>query len=101
MVFIGSNSNAVGVTDRPINRLALLSCNPNPTEGILQIQLDKSVLSLRPSIEVYNSTGQSIMKNDINSEAESIDLESFPSGTYFLRVVSSTGTIGLEKILKY
>ncbi len=27
--------------------------------------------------------------------------ESFPSGTYFLRVVSSTGTIGLEKILKY
>ena len=96
-----SNSNAVGVTDRPINRLALLSCSPNPTEGILQIQLDKSVLSLRPSIEVYNSTGQSIMKNEINSEVESIDLASFPSGTYFLRVVSSTGTIGLEKILKY
>jgi len=56
---------------------------PNPSKGILFIESSESIYSL----EVYTSTGNILYKKD-NFEATKtmIDLSSYSSGTYFIRV---------------
>ena len=74
-----------GVEDQAEQRLQIY---PNPTSGVLNIQGE----DMR-SIEVYNTVGQRIMVQAVNGDATQISTERLNSGMYFLRVVTTDGTI--------
>lgn len=74
-----------GVEDQAEQRLQIY---PNPTSGVLNIQGE----DMR-SIEVYNTIGQRIMVQAVNGNATQISTEGLNSGMYFLRVVTTDGTV--------
>jgi hypothetical protein len=45
------------------------------------------------SIEVYNTVGQRIMVQAVNGDATQVNTERLNSGMYFLRVVTTDGTV--------
>jgi hypothetical protein len=66
---------------------------PNPTDGILHI---KNVNKLIYEVYVLNSYGQTILEKQ---NAEIVDLSSYPSGIYFVKIKSDKFEI-VRKIIK-
>lgn len=67
--------------------------HPNPTQHLVQIDLPNDVLL--QTVEVYNHIGQQLERSFTNT----IDLESYSSGVYLLKINTSLGVIN-KKIIK-
>ncbi len=68
---------------------------PNPTNSEVNISSE----SLINSIEIYNSLGQMVYTETINSKEKTIDISSLPSGVYVLGAKTENG-IMRKKIIK-
>ncbi len=68
---------------------------PNPTNNEISISSE----SLINSIEIYNSLGQKVYTETINSKEKTIDVSSLPSGVYVLGAKTDDG-IMRKKIIK-
>jgi len=73
---------------------------PNPTEGILYIQIDADVITTkRNTLEVKDVTGRILLQKEIDvNKLNSIDLSNFASGCYFVST-SMNDIIKTKKIL--
>ena len=67
---------------------------PNPTEG--QVTVEGEGLQ---RVILMNLTGQVVMDQEVSSDLQVISLEDYPSGIYFVRVVSKHGTT-VKKLTK-
>jgi hypothetical protein len=65
-----------------------LKIYPNPTSGVLNIQGEGM-----KSVEIYNSIGQCVMTQEVNSNGIQLNTESLNNGIYFLRVYANDGTM--------
>lgn len=73
---------------------------PNPTKGILHIQFGNTT---EKSIEIYNISGISILKKQIEKEGVTnldIDLSRFKTGIYIVKITDIYGEISINKIMK-
>ena len=52
-----------------------------------------------PSLEILNTLGQSLLKQNLTSQVNSIALDNVPQGCYYLRVLSSNTLLGTGKLL--
>lgn len=68
---------------------------PNPTTGMLHLE---SVNTIN-TITIYNSFGQTILSQHINTKEASFNLNSQPSGLYFYRLNTTTGTQHIGRIV--
>lgn len=68
------------------------SIHPNPTKDILTIQSVKSI----DKVNVYNVEGKSILI----TTGSKIDLSSYPSGVYFLKIIYTDKTSETTKVIK-
>ncbi len=68
---------------------------PNPTNNEVSVSSE----SLINSIEIYNSLGQKVYTETINSKEKTIDISSLPSGVYVLGAKTDDG-IMRKKIIK-
>lgn len=75
---------------------AVISLFPNPTTG--QFTLAHSA-QLAFTFEVYNSVGQRIAAGNSQSD-RTVDLSSFSSGTYFVRIQDAAGATSLQPLVK-
>lgn len=66
---------------------------PNPTQNILNLQIDPSLLD--SPYKIYSITGQLVLSGSITSETMQLDLESFTEGIYILQIGNQT-----QKIVK-
>jgi hypothetical protein len=82
----------LGVTD--LNTFGF-TAYPNPVKDVLNIQANEEITSA----VVYNVLGQEVYNANINALAATIDMVSFASGAYFVKVTVS-GTEGVVKVLK-
>lgn len=69
---------------------------PNPTEGILYLQLD-GVIS---EVEVYTILGQLVIKEETNSKEIEIDMSSLPNASYFVKIISEGNSKAVKVIKK-
>jgi len=67
---------------------------PNPTDGILNIDVINGV-----QIQIYNVAGVELAR--FEAMHESIDISSFESGVYFLKIFNSEGSFSVKKIIKH
>ena len=86
----------------PLMRIEDFFCNsnyitlyPNPTTSEISISSE----SLINSIEIYNSLGQKVYAETINSKEKTINISSLPSGVYILGAKTEDG-IMRKKIIK-
>lgn len=75
---------------------------PNPTNGQITIQLTGSSFMLTNSVGIYNASGSLIRKIPVPKPTNQmrIDMNSLPSGIYFVHLHFTNGTIATEKINK-
>lgn len=69
---------------------------PNEVIDILNVSYSKNI----ESISLYNLIGQEVMTKKIKSNNAKLDLNSYPSGTYLMRVLIEDGTSKTVKVVK-
>lgn len=72
---------------------------PNPTNGLLTIQLKEVNQPL--TIQLLDLTGRVIISSSLNSMETSIDLSNYASGEYLLNVTSGDAILNTLKIIKH
>lgn len=81
-----------------------LKVYPNPSDGIFNIELSKSLNNQKTSITVYDMTQKIVLKQTIDHEGlYSINISNLAKGMYILRVNSSTkdgDTIYFNQLIK-
>ncbi|MEO8150356.1 MAG: PKD domain-containing protein, partial [Bacteroidia bacterium] len=91
------NATFAGIDE---HSLSLVSLQPNPVKDILTVNLPGNASKVRMS--VTNSFGQLIyetQKNEIVNKTASINLSSYSSGVYILKIESNDQVV-LKKIIK-
>lgn len=65
----------------------ILSIYPNPTEGILKIDIQNMPAGVKADISLYNSSGNLIVLEQGIDFSTTIDITSHPSGIYILKII--------------
>lgn len=78
------------------------SIYPNPTSGRVTIQLSGRDYNLTNSINIYSVNGSLVKRIDINNPKNQIELDvsNMSSGTYFIHMHFTNGTVKTERIIK-
>ena len=72
---------------------------PNPTTGIITIDLEKNNSNI--TIEITNNLGQIIKSEEFNSASQIVlNLEKLSTGIYFIKVENENNEIKIEKLIK-
>ena len=75
------------------------SLYPNPTSGIINIDIETKNNGLF-KIELLNAIGQVIMTETSESNRFTFNLQNYPAGIYFVKLIEQNRVIALEKIIK-
>jgi len=60
---------------------------PNPTKGLLQIEIAGNENDNNTPIAVFNQSGQQILATQTAGQITPVDLSGVPAGTYILRLI--------------
>jgi hypothetical protein len=63
-----------------------LKIYPNPTQGLLQVEIIGNENDNITQIAVFNQNGQQIIATQSSGQLTPVDMSSFPAGTYILRL---------------
>lgn len=72
---------------------------PNPTNGLLTIQLKE--VNQPVTIQLLDLTGRIIISSSLNSIETSIDLSNYASGEYLLTITDEDAILNTLKIIKH
>lgn len=92
-------SNLLGITLLDISSIDMSGLNvyPNPTSD--KITLDWGAELVNYGIEVYNSIGQVVMRDEARNVSQKVvDLKSLSNGNYFILMKNSEGKVGVVKV---
>jgi hypothetical protein len=84
----------------PISQKGKLIVYPNPANSELAIKLENDAIS---GFEIYNSIGELVYINEVTQmkiSESNLDVSSFASGVYFLKVKNDLGNISLANFIK-
>lgn len=76
----------------------MVSIYPNPNNGVFTVSISLQVKNA--SVEVFNSLGSLVYKQEIINQENSIELSNEASGLYFVKVMSENEIVGIGKFLK-
>lgn len=78
------------------------SIYPNPTNGKVTIQLSGKDYNLTNSINIYSLNGSLVKRINIKNPTNQmeLDISNMPSGTYFIHMHFTNGTVTTEQIIK-
>ena len=82
---------------RKLDREFEMRIYPNPSSDFITLDLSDYEMETY-SIEIVNSTGQTVSKQKIHSSKVVLDISSYPKGIYFIKV-SSNNFIKTEKVI--
>jgi len=74
---------------------------PNPAGSFITVVSPEARGSGSWQIKIYNAMGQQVFQSSINNQQSTIDISSFATGIYFLKIIDSKGeTTDVEKLIK-
>ena len=83
----------------PISSAISLSAFPNPISDFLTLRIDGDFVG-GLDYAMYDISGKEIMQQRIGSSETSIDMQSLPPATYFVRVTKDKNELKTFKIVK-
>ena len=69
-----------------------LNIYPNPTSGILSLEVENLPDSVHSSMQIFDITGKQVVSSQLSSSISNFDISTLPIGTYFMKVL-----VGNEK----
>ena len=88
--------NSVTNTNERSADIPSMTCFPNPTHGIINIQTQETGVH---SIKLSSLTGRIVYNQDFTGNAMRIDLSSFPRGIYFI-TVETESIVETRRVIK-
>lgn len=76
-----------------------ITISPNPTEGILTIEIGNLESVYNCKLEIYQISGSKLLSTRVQEEMTSLDISSYPNGMYIL-VITIDGETTTWKIIK-
>lgn len=76
-----------------------LSVYPNPTTGIINLLVENGEVS-GLNYAMFDATGKQVLARQIVSNNNSIDMQSLPSATYYVRVTKDEKEVKTFKVIK-
>lgn len=73
---------------------------PNPTKGIVRIDISGMQIPENASIRIYNLQGVMLSQVENIGESNLVDLSSQPIGIYVMRIIIEKGRVSAWKIIK-
>jgi endonuclease/exonuclease/phosphatase family metal-dependent hydrolase len=89
-----SISSNLGLLDNNLNKLKIY---PNPTNKILNIEIENSTFS---NIELFDIYGKLIQTFEINNTTKTINIEHLNLGVYFIQISNNEGNKITQKLIK-
>ena len=84
-----------------INALSIINfkCYPNPTTGILIIEIPENLTITR--IKLIDISGKVIYENEYNTNVKiELNLASYKKGQYLLQIEDKNGNLCTEKVIR-
>ncbi len=96
---IPSNCGTVGILSHNVtsNKVKFY---PNPFTNSINIQLNDVTQNNKAELSIYNALGKEVMKQSITMQLTSIELNNFPSGIYFYKIVDNSQITESGKLVK-
>ncbi|MGZ4038206.1 MAG: T9SS type A sorting domain-containing protein [Bacteroidia bacterium] len=91
-------SCAVGVQELNVQRPELI-VSPNPTNGIITIEILNNDLSAPSELKIINALGQEMKREALNDQQQ-VDLSGFSQGLYILQLFQNGKVSDSKKIIK-
>ncbi|TCK65015.1 putative secreted protein (Por secretion system target) [Winogradskyella wandonensis] len=88
-----TNDNVLDVATKTASQV---KAHPNPVKDILNLES----LSFIESIEIYNLLGQSVFQKTISSTNMNLDMSSFESGSYFVKIIDANSKVRTIRVIK-
>ncbi len=92
--FVVGNSPA-GIMNKEQNRKMKLY--PNPTKGLLYFEMDNDIIITHAT--VINVRGQVVKQFELNTNKSELDVSTFSTGIYFLRLTDNNGGTYIKSYL--
>lgn len=83
-----------------LNPTLPISVSPNPTDGLLFLNLPETMQLRNASAEIIDLHGQLLQRMPLAPTATTLDLSVYPAGTYLLRIITDEGQVS-KKIVVY
>jgi len=99
IVFV-DDPTIVGIRDEGHTSHTYVSVSPNPTSGPLKVTVICSDARLDGTVEILDLTGKPVDRFPLTSVTTTIDLSSYPAGTYFAKVTAN-GITETKRIVVY
>lgn len=99
-VFTAGNGPALSFEQTELS--FALSIHPNPTEGMLELQVDNSFQDFAAGflqVDVCDLFGRVLNSTRIETSTL-VDITNLPSGVYFLRIIEGSTVLANEKVIK-
>jgi len=84
----------LGVLDNNLNKFQIY---PNPTNKILNIEIENTTFN---NIELFDIYGKLIQTFEVNDTAKTINIEHLNSGIYFIQISNNKGNKITKKLIK-
>jgi len=101
---VGTGTSEMATTEFPKYEDVLqekkITIYPNPTRGMLRVDISGSDISKDARIYLYNIQGMLITQLTGISETNDLDISSQPEGTYVMRIMLDKNNISTWKIIK-
>ena len=78
----------------------ILSLYPNPTTGIVTLQLTPGTCNLKPEIQLFDIYGQRLQIMPVRGETTQIDLSRYATGVYLIKLVNNGNVTAVRKVVK-
>ena len=89
--------DTIGITTYDDGILALY---PNPTNSTITLQLTPETCTLTPEIQIFDIYGKRLQVISVTDERTEIDLSSYATGVYLVKLVSDGRVIGVRKVVR-
>ena len=85
----------------PGSGVETLKAYPNPTQGLVQLELPPQLVGQTQMVTVLGTSGQILRQEVLGHSQSSVDLSSFPVGLYFIQIRNEAGaTLQQAKVVK-
>ena len=73
---------------------------PNPTNDIVNLQLNPETCKLKPEIQLFDIYGRKLQVMPVTSERTQIDLSRYATGVYIVKLVNNGNVTAVRKVVK-